>query len=58
VAKGHALGANLRIAWDSYICISLDETTTRADVELVWRIFAKPGQAIPAVRASRKASSR
>ena len=27
------MGANLRKAWDEYICISLDETSTRADVE-------------------------
>ncbi len=54
VAKGHALGANLRIAWDVYTCISLDETTTRADVELVWRIFAKPGQALPQFAAFEK----
>ncbi len=31
---------NLRKAWDEYIIISLDETTTRADVELLWSIFA------------------
>ncbi len=33
-------GANLRKAWDEYTIISLDETTTRADVELLWTIFA------------------
>jgi glycine dehydrogenase len=53
-SKGHSLGANLRVAWDSYICISLDETTTRADVELVWRIFAQQGQAMPQFAAFEK----
>ena len=33
------MGANLRKAWDVYLCVSLDETSTRADVELLWRIF-------------------
>jgi glycine dehydrogenase len=39
-------GVNLRKAWDEYIIMSLDETTTRADVELLWSIFAN-GKAIP-----------
>ena len=33
------MGANLRKAWDVYLCVSLDETSTRADVELLWKIF-------------------
>ena len=41
------MGANLRKAWDIYLCISLDETSTRADVELLWRIFAGEGKALP-----------
>src|SRR6185312_3804013 len=32
-----------------YLCISLDETTTRADIELLWSFFAKPGQTLPRV---------
>lgn len=40
-------GANLRIYFESYLCISLDETTTRADIELLWKVFAKDGQALP-----------
>ncbi|AVP57617.1 aminomethyl-transferring glycine dehydrogenase [Pulveribacter suum] len=42
-----SMGVNLRIYWNEYLCISLDETTTRADVELLWKIFAKDGQATP-----------
>ncbi len=49
--RSRALGANLRIAWDEFLCVSLDETTTRADVELLWRIFASEGQPLPSVDA-------
>ncbi|GAB2482530.1 aminomethyl-transferring glycine dehydrogenase [Comamonas humi] len=42
-----SMGANLRIYFKDYLCISLDETTTRADVELLWKIFAQDGQALP-----------
>jgi len=43
------MGANLRKAWKNYLCISLDETTTREDVELLWKIFAQDGQPLPAI---------
>ncbi len=46
-ARAMQMGANLRKAWDVYLCMSLDETSTRADVELLWRIFAGEGQALP-----------
>ncbi|MEJ6022645.1 aminomethyl-transferring glycine dehydrogenase [Ramlibacter sp. PS4R-6] len=49
VARGHSLKANLRISWEGFISISLDETTTRADLELLWKIFAKPNQKLPEV---------
>ena len=39
-ARAVKIGANLRKAWDEYTIISLDETTTRADVEMLWSIFA------------------
>ena len=45
------MGANLRIYFESWLCISLDETTTRADIELLWKIFAKDGQATPSFDA-------
>lgn len=50
-ARAVAKGANLRKAWNEYLCISLDETTTRADVELIWSIFAKDGQTLPTIEA-------
>ena len=46
-ARAVQMGANLRKAWDAYLCVSLDETSTRADVELLWRIFAGEGKALP-----------
>lgn len=38
--KARELGANLRVRGNGSICISLDETTTRADLSLLWKIFA------------------
>jgi len=46
-----AAGANVRVAWGEYICVSLDETSTREDVALIWSFFAKPGQDIPTVQS-------
>ncbi len=48
-ARAVSMGANLQKAWDSYTVVSLDETTTRGDIALLWNIFAKPGQTIPKV---------
>jgi glycine dehydrogenase len=50
-ARAVSAGANLRIYFENYLCISLDETTTRDDLALVWSLFAKPGQALPSVEA-------
>ncbi len=49
LARAAAQRVNLRKAWDEYLCISLDETTTRADIALLWSIFAGEGQALPRV---------
>ena len=49
LARAVSMGANLRKAWDEYICISLDETTTRADIELLWRIFADDNATLPSI---------
>ena len=53
-AKARGLGANLRVYFDDYLCITLDETTTRADVDMLWSIFAKEGQALPSFDAFEK----
>ncbi|WP_192810849.1 aminomethyl-transferring glycine dehydrogenase [Rhodanobacter sp. 115] len=50
-ARAVALGANLRKAWGEYLCISLDETTTRADIELLWRIFGGDDATLPSIDA-------
>ncbi|MDR3015695.1 MAG: aminomethyl-transferring glycine dehydrogenase [Delftia acidovorans] len=53
-ARARSLGANLRVYFGEYLCISLDETTTRADVELLWKVFAKDGQPLPGFAAFEK----
>lgn len=50
-ARAVSMGANLRIYFKEYLCIALDETTTRSDIELLWNIFAKDGQALPSFSA-------
>jgi glycine dehydrogenase len=50
VAKAVSHGVNLRQfpEWGHFVLgMSLDETTTRDDVELLWKIFAKDGQTLP-----------
>jgi glycine dehydrogenase len=53
-ARAVAHGANLRKAWDEYLIVTLDETTTREDITLLWTIFAKDGQTLPAFDAFEK----
>ena len=40
-------GANLRLLRSQCVGISLDETSTRADLVLLWQAFAGAGQALP-----------
>ncbi len=49
VGRAHAARANLRRASAGALGISLDETTTRDDIALLWSFFAKPGQPLPAL---------
>jgi glycine dehydrogenase len=42
-----AHGANLRRVDAAHVGVSLDETTTRDDVKLLWTIFASEGAAMP-----------
>ena len=51
MARAASLGANLRLAWGEYLCISLDETTTRDDIELLWRIFGGDDATLPSIDA-------
>ena len=48
-ARARKMGINLRISYENYLYTALDETTTREDIELLWSVFAKPGQALPKV---------
>ena len=47
-------GANLRFRLNNHLGVSLDETTSRKDIELLWSFFAKPGQSLPVVSAFEK----
>ncbi|MGQ9725147.1 MAG: aminomethyl-transferring glycine dehydrogenase [Tepidimonas sp.] len=47
LARARERGMNLRDLGHGNLGISLDETTTRADVEALWAVFAAPGQARP-----------
>ncbi|HEX7768872.1 MAG TPA: aminomethyl-transferring glycine dehydrogenase, partial [Dokdonella sp.] len=51
LARAAARRANLRVRGNGSICISLDETTTRADLELLWRIFSSDEATLPSIEA-------
>ena len=49
--RARQAGANLCCRLNHHIGVSLDETTRRSDIELLWSFFAKPGQSLPVVSA-------
>ena len=49
--KAVAKGVNLRLSWAQYVSVSLDETTTRDDIALLWSLFAQDGQSLPNLEA-------
>ena len=49
-----AARCNLRHISADTLGISLDETTTRADIEQLWGFFAQPGQLLPSVAEHEK----
>jgi glycine dehydrogenase len=51
MAAAIAAGCNLRAASADTLSISLDETTTRDDITLLWSVFARDGQALPSFEA-------
>jgi glycine dehydrogenase len=53
-ARARSKHANLRVYYKEYLCITLDETTTRDDIQLLWSLFAKPDQALPDFAAFEK----
>ncbi|AYQ30210.1 MULTISPECIES: aminomethyl-transferring glycine dehydrogenase [unclassified Polaromonas] len=52
--RARSAGANLRFRLKNHLGVSLDETTSRKDIELLWSFFAKPGQTVPVVSAFEK----
>jgi glycine dehydrogenase len=52
--RARQAGANLRFRLNNHLGVSLDETTSRKDIELLWSFFAKPGQTVPVVSAFEK----
>ncbi|HSH91707.1 MAG TPA: aminomethyl-transferring glycine dehydrogenase subunit GcvPA, partial [Ramlibacter sp.] len=53
-ARARSMRVNLRVYYREYVLISLDETTTRADVELLWKVFTSEGQTAPSFAAYEK----
>ncbi len=49
LARAHAARINLRVRGNGSLCLSLDETTTRADIDALWGVFAGEGAALPSV---------
>ncbi len=49
-ARARQSGANLRYRLKTHLGVSLDETTTREDIEMLWSFFEKPGQPMPRLR--------
>ena len=50
-ARARELGMNLRTQNASTLSITLDETTTRADLVRLWEVFATAGQKLPELAA-------
>ena len=46
-AKARHSQANLRSRLNNHLGISLDETTTRSDIEMLWSFFVKEGEPMP-----------
>jgi glycine dehydrogenase len=46
--------ANVRFRLNNHLGVSLDETTSRKDIELLWSFFAEPGQSVPVVSSYEK----
>jgi len=46
-ARARQSGANLRYRLNNHLGVSLDETTTREDLEMLWSFFVKPGKPMP-----------
>nr|WP_315240052.1 aminomethyl-transferring glycine dehydrogenase [uncultured Albidiferax sp.] len=49
--RANSACANLRFRLKNHLGISLDETTTRGDIEMLWSFFVKPGEPMPRLDA-------
>jgi glycine dehydrogenase len=52
--RARRAGVNLRFRLKNHLGVSLDETTSRRDIEMLWSFFAQPGQTLPVVSAFEK----
>jgi glycine dehydrogenase len=52
--RARKAGANVRFRLNNHLGVSLDETTSRKDIELLWSFFAEPGQTCPVVSSFEK----
>ena len=52
--RARQAGSNLRFRLKNHLGVSLDETTSRKDIELLWSFFANEGQTLPVVSAFEK----
>ena len=52
LAQARTLGYNLRRVDGATLGVSLDETTTRDDLQALWRVFAAAGQPLPQVASA------
>ncbi len=51
LARARDARINLRVRGNGSICISLDETTTRADVQALWQVFGGEAATLPSIDA-------
>lgn len=51
LARAKEARINLRVRNNGSICVSLDETTTREDVEVLWKVFGASADKMPSVEA-------
>ena len=47
-------GVNIRVMQEDHVGLSLDETTTRCDIQILWEVFACSGQTLPSLEPFEK----
>ena len=51
LARAKEARINLRVRNNGSLCVSLDETTTRDDIETLWRVFGATAENLPSIEA-------